>query len=120
MHLTFLRVAGALAIICGALELYQTIAGTARIQHGGGGAVYVVPFFIAAGGILLAIDRLLLGIGFVLVGLGIQHFMVEITPSHYVAVIAGIASILLGIHVLRSRDQAAIAQEDRMARTGAS
>ena len=61
MHSNVMKIAGALAIACGLLELYLVASGHGRIQHAAGGLYYIVPLVMAGAGVAIMSGRLALG-----------------------------------------------------------
>ena len=106
MHSNVMKIAGALAMACGLLELYLVASGHGRIQHAAGGLYYIVPLVMAGAGVAIMSGRLALGTGCLLISLGIQHHFVEMTPIYYPVFALGIAGLILGVVAMEQQDKA--------------
>jgi hypothetical protein len=104
-----LKLAGVLAVLCGAIELYESLAFVEDIKAGAGNAartilIHVIPIGIALGGLAMIMGRLIIGAGVVINGIGIQHCLIDIGGRHFIALGLGLAAVAVAMYVQRRRD----------------
>lgn len=109
MNANWIKIAAALAVICGLYELYEVFAYVEDIRRGPtnvvrGVAIYVLPFLIIAGGITIYFRRLVIGAGMAMLGISIQHVMIDITPRHWLPLALGVAGVVIAMAVQKQRD----------------
>jgi uncharacterized membrane protein len=109
MNSNWIKVAAALAIICGLFELYEVYGYAEDIRRGStnvvrAAAIYVVPFLIVAGGIAIYFNRLVSGAGITMLGISVQHVMIDIAPRHWLPIALGAAGVILAMAVQKQRD----------------
>lgn len=95
-----------LAVAGGLIELYLVATSGARTGHVnavGAVMVFVMPMVMIAGGVLLGRGNEVLGAGLVLVSIGIQHFMVEITKPYILPFGLAVLAIVLSIYAEQTK-----------------
>jgi hypothetical protein len=109
MNSNLIKAAAALVVVCGLLELYEAIAFVEDVKRGStnvvrGVAIFVVPLMIVLAGTAIYFQRLIVGAGVGLLGISVQHVMIDILPRHYLPVALGVAGVVMAMYVQNQRD----------------
>jgi hypothetical protein len=104
-----LKLAAVLGAICGLVELYEAATFVEDIRRGStnvvrGVFIFIMPLVIVAGAVGVYFERVVIGAGTMLVGIGIQHYLIDMAPRHFIPVAIGLAGIFLAMYVQSRRD----------------
>jgi hypothetical protein len=104
-----LKIAAALGVLCGLIELYEAITFVEDVRRGStnvvrGVFIFILPVVIMAGAAGIYLGRIVPGAGAIVVALGLQHYLVEMAGRHYVAVALGLGAVFVSMYVQRRHD----------------
>jgi hypothetical protein len=112
-----LKLAAALGALCGLIELYEAITFVEDIKRGStnvvrGVFIFILPLVIVAGAVGIFFRNIILGAGAIVVGLALQHYLIEIAGRHYLALALGLAAVFLAMSVQRRHDFEELKREE--------
>jgi hypothetical protein len=115
-----LTVAMACGIAAGLWELYQAITFVEDIRRGStnvvrGVFIFVLPVLMIVAGIAIRYFDIVIGSGALMPLMGLQHYLIELQPRHFLALALALAATFAGMTVQRRHDREALRKEEQEA-----